>query len=175
MDMNWLTPAAQARPAGDKGWGSYALEPIAKGTTVAAFGGFVASRAVLETMDEDRQARSIQIDEDLYLISAPSPEPGDMLNHSCEPSCGLMGAAILVAMRDIEPDEELTFDYAMCDGSDYDEFRCQCGAATCRDVVTGRDWQDPGLQRKYDGWFSPYLERRIAAARFAEAGIPADL
>jgi hypothetical protein len=175
MDMNWLSPLAQARPAGGKGWGSYALEPIAKGTTVAAFGGFVAPRTVLETFDADRQARSIQIDEDLFLISAPAPEPGDMLNHSCEPSCGLMGAAILVALRDLAPGEELTFDYAMCDGTDYDEFVCQCGVETCRGVVTGRDWLNPELQRKYDGWFSPYLERRIAAARFAEAGIPTDL
>jgi uncharacterized protein len=175
VDMNWLSPLAQARPAGGKGWGSYAVAPISKGDTVAAFGGSVAPRTVLETFDADRQARSIQIDEDLYLISAPTPEPGDMLNHSCEPSCGLMGASILVALRDLEPGEELTFDYAMCDGSDYDEFACQCGAETCRGIVTGRDWMNAELQRKYDGWFSPYLERRIAAARFAEAGIPTDL
>jgi hypothetical protein len=175
MDMNWLTPLAQARPAGQKGYGSYAIAPIPKGTTVAAFGGFAAPRAVLETFDDDRQARSIQIDEDLYLVSAEQPEPGDMLNHSCAPSCGLMGAAILVTMHDVEIGDELTFDYAMCDGSDYDEFVCRCGAETCRGVVTGRDWLREDLQRAYDGWFSPYLARRIAAARFAEAGIPADL
>jgi hypothetical protein len=175
MDMNWLCAKAQARPADGKGWGAYAVEPIAKGTTVAAFGGFVGDRSVLRTMDEDRQARSIQIDEDLYLISAPAPEPGDMLNHSCAPSCGLMGATMLVALRDLEVGEELTFDYAMCDGSDYDEFICQCGTPQCRGTVTGRDWMNPELQRAYDGWFSPYLARRIAAAPFADAGIPSDL
>ena len=36
LDYNWLTPKAEARPAGDKGWGSYATEPIAIGETVAA-------------------------------------------------------------------------------------------------------------------------------------------
>ena len=30
-------------------------------------------------------------------------------------------------------------------------------------LVTGADWRDPELQDKYAGWFSPYLERRIAA------------
>jgi hypothetical protein len=66
-------------------------------------------------------------------------------------------------MRDIAPGEELSFDYAMCDASDYDEFRCLCGVAACREVVTGSDWRDPDLQEKYAGWFSPYLTRRIAA------------
>ena len=53
------------------------------------------------------------------------------------------------------------------DGSDYDEFACQCGAVECRGTVTGRDWMLPEIQAKYHGWFSPYLARRIAAARLA--------
>ena len=163
MDYNWLTPKAEARPAGAKGWGSYATESIAAGETVAVFGGWVVDGGQLATMSLDRQHRSIQIDADLYLVSSDTPEPGDMLNHSCEPNCGLAGSQLLVAMRDIEPGEELSFDYAMCDASDYDEFRCLCGAETCREVVTGSDWRKPELQEKYAGWFSPHLVRRIAA------------
>ena len=163
MDYCWLTPKAQAKPAGDKGWGSFATAPIIKGETVAAFGGWVMTHAQLESLSLDRQHRSIQIDADLYLVSDETPEPGDMLNHSCEPNCGLAGSQILVAMRDIEPGEELSFDYAMCDASDYDEFRCLCGTTTCRGVVSGSDWRSPELQAKYDGWFSPYLVSRISA------------
>ena len=163
MDYNWLTPKAQARPAGGKGWGSYALEPIAQGDTVAVFGGWIVPREVLSTMSADRQGRSIQVDDDLYLVSSDEREPGDMLNHSCEPNCGLQGSQILVAMRDIAVGEELTFDYAMCDASDYDEFTCLCGQESCRGVVTGSDWRDPVLQAKYLGYHSPYLVKRIAA------------
>ncbi len=163
MDYNWLSPKAQARPAGEKGWGSYAVEPIMAGETVAAFGGAVVSLDVLHTFSDDRQSRSIQVDTDLYLVSGETPDAGDMLNHSCEPNCGLLGQLLVVAMRDIEPGEELSFDYAMCDASDYDEFRCLCGEPTCREIVTGSDWRDPVLQAKYAGWFSPYLARRIAA------------
>jgi len=162
MDYNFLSPKAQARPAGGKGWGSYALEPISAGETVAGFGGWVVDRATLESMDVDRQARSIQVDHELYLVSGETPEPGDMLNHSCEPNCGVSGSNIVVAMRDIEPGEELTFDYAMTDASDYDEFTCLCELANCRGVVTGWDWRDPVLQAKYQGFFSHYLARRIA-------------
>ena len=163
MDYNWLTPKAEARPSGDKGWGSFAVEPVLAGETVAAFGGWVVSGATLEGLGADRQSRSIQVDTDLYLVSGETPEPGDMLNHSCEPNCGLLGQLQLVAMRDIAPGEELCFDYAMCDASDYDEFQCLCQEPNCRTVVTGSDWRDPDVQEKYAGWFSPYLARRIAA------------
>ena len=162
MDLNWLTPLAEAHPTGAKGWGSFAREPIPAGTTVAGFGGFVTHAAMLARLPADRVSRSIQIDDDLYLVSAETPEPGDMINHSCEPNCGLMGGTLLVSLRDIRFGDELTFDYATCDSSDYDEFTCECGAPNCRVTVTGKDWTIPALQTKYAGWFSPYLARRIA-------------
>ena len=40
-----------------------------------------------------------------------------LVNHSCNPNCGIKvneaGAHDYVAMRDIEPGDEVTFDYAM--------------------------------------------------------------
>jgi hypothetical protein len=77
------------------------------------------------------------------------------------------GAAQVVAMRDIEVGEALTFDYAMSDGSNYDEFVCACGAAACRRSVTGNDWTRSDLQQRYAGYFAPYITRRIAALRDA--------
>ena len=74
-----------------------------------------------------------------------------------------MGSNLVVAMRDLEAGEEITFDYAMCDGSDDDEFVCGCEAEHCRGLITGADWLKPELQQRYAGWFSSYLARRIAA------------
>jgi hypothetical protein len=31
--------------------------------------------------------------------------------------------------------------------------------------VTGKDWQIPALQERYFGYFSPYLQARIANVR----------
>jgi hypothetical protein len=163
MYMNWLTPLAQARDSGPKGSGSFALQPIPAGATVAAFGGHVADRHVMESLPPDRRSRSIQIDDELFLVSAEQPEPGDMVNHSCDPTCGLRGEIVVVTRRDLGPGEELTFDYAMSDGTDYDEFECHCGTARCRGTVTGHDWRLPELQQRYAGYFSPYLAARIAA------------
>lgn len=162
MDMNWLTPRAQARSAGDKGMGSYAIEPIAKGTEVVGFGGYVTTRDILDTLPADQQHRSIQVGEALYLTPSANREPGDMINHSCDPNLGLLGSMVLVAMRDIEIGDELTFDYATCDDSDYDEFDCLCGTASCRGRITGQDWKLPELREKYALWFSPFIAAKIA-------------
>lgn len=162
MDVNWVSPKAQMRPTPGKGFGNFATSPIARGETVVGFGGWVMTRAQIDALAADRRHRSIQIDEDMYLVSDDEPMPGDMFNHSCEPNCVLLGSQILVAWRNIEPGEELTFDYATCDDSDYDEFQCGCGTAACRGTVTGQDWRRQDVRLKYDGHFSPYLARRIS-------------
>ena len=161
MNMQWLTPKAQARPTPVKGMGSFAIEPIKAGESVAGFGGYVMTRELLAQLSPSRQSRSIQIAEDLYLAPAEDPEDGDMLNHSCDPSCVLLGATVVIAWRDIEVGEELTFDYATCDDTDYDEFDCLCGSANCRRRVTGNDWKRPELQEKYAGHFASYIQHRI--------------
>ena len=162
MPINYLIPVAVAQDAGRKGRGVFATEDIEAGTTVAAFGGRMAHRTEFEQMPEYRRTHSLQIDADLFLVCPEEEEPADLFNHSCEPNCGVAGNVLLVAMRDIARGEELTFDYAMSDGSDYDEFACLCEAATCRGTISGSDWRDPELQVRYAGWFSPYLATRIA-------------
>lgn len=162
MNVNWLTPKAEVRAiGGGKGFGSFARQPISAGEIVAVFGGRVVDRAALLGHSAGRQARSIQIDDDLYLLSSTDPEPGDMVNHSCEPNCGMRGPSAVAATRNIETGEELSFDYATCDGHPGPLFACECGRSSCRGTVTGDDWRLPELEQRYDGYFSPYLERRI--------------
>jgi uncharacterized protein len=162
LRCNWLTPKAEVRLVGSgRGFGSFAVEPISADEVVAAFGGWVVDRSRLLQVSADRQARSIQIEEDLYLMSGEEPEPGDMVNHSCEPNCGLAGQIVVVALRGIEAGEQLTFDYAMCDGYPEILFSCECGSKKCRGEVTGDDWRHLELQKRYRGRFSPYLMRRM--------------
>ncbi|MGE0527480.1 MAG: SET domain-containing protein-lysine N-methyltransferase [Bdellovibrionales bacterium] len=86
------------------------------------------------------------------------------LNHSCEPNLGLQGQIVYVALRDVQPGEELTFDYAMTDDELY-EMECRCGTPSCRKTITGFDWKRKDLQEKYDGHFSWFIQRRIDAAK----------
>jgi hypothetical protein len=158
---NWLSPKAQARATDNKGWGSFAISPILRGELVASFGGYVVNKADLQKLTPDRISRSIQVAEDLYLVSGETPEPGDQINHSCNPNCGLLGSTVVVALRDISVGEEISYDYAMSDSEPYDEFKCECKSEICRGIVTGNDWKIPELQEKYQGFFSVYLQKRI--------------
>ena len=161
MDYNWLTPKAQMRVTPGKGSGSFAISKISKGEIVASFGGNVIDQSELAKYSDDRVSRSLQLNSDTYLLSGNIPEPGDMINHSCEPNCGIAGTSSVEALRDIEIGEEITFDYAMTDSSKYDEFICACEKSGCRDKITGIDWQKEDLQARYKNYFSSYIEKLI--------------
>jgi hypothetical protein len=85
-------------------------------------------------------------------------------NHSCEPNLGLQGQVVFLSLRDIEADEELTFDYATTGNEPY-EMKCQYGMPNCRGTITGSDWRKPEIQSKYDGYFSWFIQRRIDALK----------
>ncbi len=161
MDYNWLTPKAQMRVTPGKGSGSFAVSKINKGETVASFGGYVINQSELNKYSPDRVSRSLQLNQDFYLLSGINPEAGDMINHSCDPNCGIAGTSSVQALHDIGIGDELSFDYAMTDSSEYDEFMCACGNNTCREQITGNDWKKGELQSKYKNYFGSYVEKLI--------------
>jgi uncharacterized protein len=164
MTASWITPKA-AKGVGSPiaGRGLVATAAIGMGEVVAVKGGHIVSTAVLRSLSERLQNSDVQIADDLHLVALSDDEYESVMlyiNHSCDPNVGFAGNVVLTAMRDIRPGEELTTDYALFD--DYDgSMRCQCGSAQCRGEITGRDWQRPDLQRKYRGYFSWYLARRM--------------
>lgn len=161
----YISPKACSRPIPDKrGWGVFALEPFEKDELITVWGGDILHANQFFQLDPVQQSLSIQVDEDLYMVTRIMGE-GDCVNHSCDPNAGMRGQISLVAMRSIAAGEEIVFDYAMTDGSVYDEFECQCGTAYCRHFVTGNDWQRPELIERYAGYFSTYLQRRIDLAK----------
>ncbi|HNK63137.1 MAG TPA: SET domain-containing protein-lysine N-methyltransferase [Anaerolineales bacterium] len=161
MSQSYLNQKCEAREHPTGGCAVYAILPIYKGEVVSLWGGLIVQKSELDPAMPRFTQRVLQIDEDLYILTAERPEPNDCFNHSCEPSLGFSGQIALVAMRDIAAGEELTFDYAMSDGGPYDEFDCACGSPFCRGRVTGNDWKLPELWARYEGYFSNYLARRI--------------
>ena len=160
--FSYLSPKLESRSCTTKGgWGVFARESIQRGELLTVWGGMVVTEEGLNLIPEEKATHGIQVEEAVYLIPLGENDPADMFNHSCSPNAGLCGQITLVAMRDIEHGEEVCFDYAMSDSSDYDEFECHCGTEHCRKKITGNDWKKTDLQRKYKGYFSPYLQRRI--------------
>ena len=76
----------------------------------------------------------------------------------------MQGQIVFVAMREIAPAEELTHDWAMTD-DDENVHQCNCGAATCRKVISGQDWRSEALQEKYNGYISWYLVEKTMQRR----------
>jgi SET domain-containing protein len=164
---SYITPKAmKGRPSTIAGRGLLAVEPIARNEVVAIKGGHVADTATVRRLPEKLQNSEVQIADGFHLVALTDEEYEPVMlfiNHSCEPNVGMGGSIVLVAMRDIEPGEEMTIDYALFDDAD-EEMHCRCGQASCRGVVTGRDWQRPDLQEKYGSYFSWYLRQKIEQA-----------
>ena len=87
-------------------------------------------------------------------------EEADFLNHSCNPNCGVRNKLEIIAMREINKDEEVTIDYAMTESFKY-KMKCNCGMSNCRKIITGKDWKINKLQEKYKEFFSKYLKKKI--------------
>jgi len=165
---SYTSPKLELRTCPEKGgFGVFAREPIKKHELLCAWGGIIVPEEGLANLPREVVTHGIQIEEAIYLMPILKDnehfDTADYINHSCNPNAGLSGQICLIAMRDIEPDEEICFDYAMSDTTDYDEFECHCGSWNCRHRVTGNDWMRPELQRRYYGYFMPYIQRRIDA------------
>jgi len=145
----------------------HASRRVGAGELIAVFGGSIVTPRQIAALGPSAGRYALQVDEDLYLLSIHDG-PGDWINHSCEPNAGFRGQVSLVAMRPIAAGEQICFDYAMADGSPYDEFDCQCGAPRCRGRVRGSDWELPELWARYGSHFSTYLSARIASVRSAK-------
>ena len=163
INLTYFSPKTEKRKSLINGRGLFAKQAIKMGEIVVVKGGYILSRAQRDQIGKKLGPSEIQITEELFIgpTTKREREGGMMhLNHSCEPNLGLQGQVVYVALRDIEIDEELTFDYAMSDDEFY-EMKCRCGAPTCRGTITGLDWRKPEIQKKYDGYFSWFIQRQI--------------
>jgi SET domain-containing protein len=165
FSLSYLSPQTQVKPSAIHGRGLFAIAPIAQGEIVCVKGGHIFNRPALRVLQPRLGSAEIQIAEDLFIGPITEAErEGSMIfsNHSCDPNIGVQGQIVFVALRDIVAGEELTHDWATTDDDDY-EIACNCGAANCRKVLTGKDWRRADLQEKYRGYFSWYLQEKINA------------
>jgi uncharacterized protein len=165
MRLSHLSPKTEVRESKIHGRGLFATADIDKHEVVAVKGGHIMDRKTLSEKITPRLGPvEIQIDDDLFIAPVTEEERELSmlyLNHSCDPNLGIRGEITFVAMRAIRAGEELTHDWAMTDDDGY-SVECNCGAPDCRKILTGRDWQRSDLQKRYAGYFSAYLARKIA-------------
>ena len=120
--------------------GCYTSQPIKKGTPIIEYDGPRFSKNEADVRYQDRIVT--------YLFS--SGVNGEVIdgfgtamfiNHCCEPNCETEnndGHIWIVATRDIEAGEELTYEYNLHD-SDDEGADCYCGTKQCRGTMFSED------------------------------------
>jgi hypothetical protein len=122
------------------GFGLFATKPIGRGVYIATYRG---RRISTEEADrrEVRGARYMfELNSQWTIDGSPRWNVARYINHSCRPNAkpvGRKGGIVIVALRRIEPGEEITYDY----GREYlDSFLTSrgCRCAACRKKVALR-------------------------------------
>jgi SET domain-containing protein len=109
------------------GLGLFAVAPIARGSYVIDFRG---KRVLTATADKMRSKNLFEIDAKWTINGSGRTNIARYINHSCKPNCvarRIDQSIRVFARRNIEPGEELTYDY----GKEYfaafiEPVGCQC-------------------------------------------------
>ena len=162
----WLHPHIQVLTSPIHGRGLFATGHLPAGVTVATLAGQLASEAELRQLlaagsASQRYVDTICVDEHAHLVLPPG-QPIHYGNHSCDPNLWHTDAYTLATRRGVHRGEELTVDYATQTVSADFQMHCRCAAPTCRQVVTGNDWQIPQWRERYQGHVVPAVAKRMA-------------
>ncbi|KAE9547183.1 hypothetical protein FO519_009605, partial [Halicephalobus sp. NKZ332] len=84
------------------------------------------------------------------------------MNHSCDPNLSWIDDDTVIANRDIQPGEEVTYDYSTTEVTLPLTMECHCGSSDCRKIVTNLDHRDPAWQAKYGNMLPQHTLKAIA-------------
>lgn len=129
------------------GRGMFAKKTIPKGTRVIEYTGERITKAEGWRRELARQERAGRgADGCIYIFELNTKVDIDgsvrwntarYINHSCEPNCEsqvVRGRVWIVAIREIGPGDELSYDYYY-DYEHYHEHPCRCGAKSCAGYI----------------------------------------
>ncbi|CAG7671787.1 unnamed protein product [Allacma fusca] len=134
----------------NKGFGVKAIEEIKKGEFILEYVGEVVPDALFkERMHtiyaEDTHHYCLQLDGGMVIDGHRVGGECRFVNHSCEPNCEMqkwcvngLSRMALFALRDIHPEEELSYDYNFSLYNPSEGQPCYCGSEHCRGVIGGR-------------------------------------
>ncbi len=113
-------------------YGCYTTRPIRKGTLIVEYvGERLTCEQAEDLYDDFPNTYLFGLDDGKRIIDGFGVAA--FVNQSCKPNCEtdqIRGKMWIIALRDIEAGEELTYDYNLYDGED--DAPCLCGARRCR-------------------------------------------
>jgi SET domain-containing protein len=140
----------QVRRSGIHGKGVFALLPIAEGEEIIEYTGKVitwkqAQKLPPHNPDEPNHTFFFHIDDKHVIDGNDGGNAAKWINHACGPNCEAdedeeENRVFIKALRDIEPGEELNYDYGLIlEGKvtkkAMKEFACHCGTPECRGTM----------------------------------------
>ena len=149
-------PKVRVRQTKKCGRGVFAIADIRRGEVIAEFDGPTFDES-FEGWTDDLLQHAIQFGPTSWRDSRGIAR---LINHSCEPNCGIKKLFKVVAMRAIGKGEQLTWDYEMTERSSWWRMKCRCGTAACRKVIGSYSRMPSRVRRKYAGYISAWLLRR---------------
>lgn len=142
------------------GAGIFASRDIAKDETILEFRGPRVKIEDVQGIPREVWDHLFNVGLDEYIIAR---EPAVRTNHSCDPNAGIMKDVLLVAMRDIKKDEQITFDYSVITADNW-QLECRCGSPKCRKIISNYADLPEALKKKYDkytpGWIKGLDKKR---------------
>jgi SET domain-containing protein len=151
----------EVRRSGIHGRGAYATGHIPKGTRVVEY---LGDRITHEQADARYEAKG-QDDGHTFLFvvssrvvidAGVSGNDARFINHSCNPNCDTVierERVFIESVRDIEPGEELAYEYGLTwettdDPEELANYVCRCGAAGCRGTMLAEEPLDRKRPRR---------------------------
>lgn len=159
----YISPKVQLQESSISNKGVFARQDIKKGEIVFIKAGHIVKLEEAIKYDKEIGDYSVQITNKFFLCPKSKDEIKDLVihfNHSCDPNTGPDGQVSFVALRDIKVGEELTCDYATITNYPY-KLDCSCGSKNCRKIITGEDWKNKELQKRYGNHFSWFILKKI--------------
>ncbi len=129
------------------GRGVYATRRIGEGERIIEYVGarLTHAQADAECADDETMARHhtffFALDDETVIDGGRGGNESRFINHSCDPNCEVVISRKRIyihALRDIDPGEELSYDYWYTTDDTYTEddlrriYPCRCGAERCR-------------------------------------------
>ncbi|HVM48460.1 MAG TPA: SET domain-containing protein-lysine N-methyltransferase [Candidatus Acidoferrum sp.] len=132
------------------GTGAFATSVIPAGARVIEYIGERITKAESVLRCEGNNEYIFALNDEEDLDGHVPWNPARFINHSCAPNCEAQSEQEriwLVAVRDIRPGEEITFNYGY-DLEDYQSYPCHCGSPGCVGCIVAEEFFEHVRRRR---------------------------
>ncbi|MGE4181646.1 MAG: SET domain-containing protein, partial [Limisphaerales bacterium] len=130
--------------SGIHGRGGFARRAIPAGTCLIEYVGERVDKEEAGRRCVDGNPYIFTINDEWDIDGNVAWNPARFLNHSCSPNCEAQqedDRIWLVALRDIAPGEELSFNYGY-DIGEWRDYPCGCGATNCLGFIVAEEFHE---------------------------------